>query len=93
VKARPPSGSRAGVFCAPAKGKFRAFRLASISNEWDRARAIKRGGGTRSISFRERDPERRYRCEPVDNATAEKIYERRWTLTLPDEVLHFRKQI
>lgn len=76
---------------APAKGKFRAFLLASmnhfLANEWDRARAIKRGGGVATISFDGMDPEERYRSEPVDNVTAERIYERRWTLTLLDQVL------
>ncbi len=75
----------------PAKGKFRAFLLASLNhflaNEWDRARAIKRGGGAAPISFDAMAPEERYRSEPVDNATAEKIYERRWTLALLDQVL------
>lgn len=76
---------------SPAKGKFRAFLLASLghflANEWDRARAIKRGGGASPISFEQMDPEERYRSEPVDNATAEKLYERRWTLALLDQVL------
>jgi RNA polymerase sigma-70 factor (ECF subfamily) len=76
---------------APANGKFRAFLLASLNhflaNEWDRARALKRGGGAIPISFDEMEPEERYRSEPVDNATAEKIYERRWTLALLDQVL------
>jgi RNA polymerase sigma factor (sigma-70 family) len=76
---------------APAKGKFRAFLLASLNhflaNEWDRARAIKRGGGAVPISFEEMNPEERYRSEPVDNRTAEKIYERRWTLALLEQVL------
>ena len=75
----------------PAKGKFRAFLLASLNhflaNEWDRARALKRGGGAVPISFDEMDPEQRYRCEPVDSATPEKIYERKWTLALLDHVL------
>ncbi len=76
---------------APANGKFRAFLLASLNhflaNEWDRARAIKRGGGAVPISFEEMNPEERYRSEPVDNATPERLYERRWTLALLDRVL------
>src|SRR6266545_4592199 len=46
------AGSLADV--RPAKGKFRAFLLASLNhflaNEWDRARALKRGGGAVPIS-------------------------------------------
>lgn len=75
----------------PAKGKFRTFLLASmnhfLANEWDRVHASKRGGGVAPISFDAVDPEERYRMEPVDNVTAEKIFERRWTLELLDRVL------
>lgn len=75
----------------PGKGKFRAFLLASLNhflaNEWDRARALKRGGGAAPISFEDMDAEQCYRSEPVDNATPERLYERRWTLALLDRVL------
>lgn len=70
------------------KGKFRSFLLASLkhflANEWDKARAQKRGGGQTVVSL---DAETRYGLEPSDEASADKIYERRWALTLLDEVL------
>ena len=73
---------------APQKGKFRSFLLASLkhylSNERDRARAQKRGGGQVPISIDEQDAEGRYRLEPVDHTTPEKLYERRWALTVLD---------
>lgn len=76
---------------SPEKGKFRAFLLASmnhfLADEWDKARAMKRGGGAAPISFDGMDPEQRYRCEPADNSTPEKIYDRRWTLALLDQAL------
>lgn len=75
----------------PAKGKFRSYLLGSLkhflANEWDRAHARKRGGGRIMVSLDETDPEERYRFEPVDNLTAEKLYERRWALTLLQQAL------
>ncbi len=73
------------------KGKFRSFLLAALnhflSDEWDRARAEKRGGGQTFISLDDHTAEERYRLEPVDRMDAEKIYERRWALTLLEQVL------
>ena len=75
----------------PDKGRFRSFLLASLKNfladERDRARAQKRGGGRSFIRLDECDAEGRYRMEPADNATAEKIFERRWAQTMIENVL------
>jgi RNA polymerase sigma-70 factor (ECF subfamily) len=75
------------------KGKFRSFLLAAmkhfLANERDRARAQKRGGGA-IVSLETLDfetAESRYRREPAHNVTAERIFERRWALTLLDRVL------
>ena len=68
------------------KGKFRSFLLAAlkhyVADEWDKARALKRGGGHAIISFDDTTFDDRYRLEPVDAMDAEKLYERRWALTL-----------
>ncbi len=73
------------------KGKFRSFLLASmkhlLSNQRDRDRAQKRGGGRPPISLDMRSAESRYAMEPVDIATPEKIFDRRWAMTLLDQVL------
>jgi hypothetical protein len=58
-----------------------------VANEWDRARARKRGGGKAAISLDAESAESRYKLEPADTLTAERIYERRWALTLLDTVL------
>ena len=75
----------------PAKGRFRSFLLGALkhflSDEWDRARAQKRGGGQQPISLDAESAETRYQLEPADESSAEKIYERRWALALLDEVL------
>jgi RNA polymerase sigma-70 factor (ECF subfamily) len=73
------------------KGKFRSFLLAAckhfLSNERDRSRAKKRGGGREAISIDVDDAEARYRLEPAHDLTPEKLFERRWVLTLLDQVL------
>jgi RNA polymerase sigma-70 factor (ECF subfamily) len=73
------------------KGRFRSFLLASlkyfIADERAHACAQKRGGGREPISLDVEDAEKRYRLEPIDNRTPEKIYEHRWAITLLDQVL------
>jgi RNA polymerase sigma-70 factor (ECF subfamily) len=73
------------------KGRFRSFLLASLkhflANEWDREQALKRGGGKRLMALDEDSAESRYKLEPKDDLSADKIYERRWALTLLDQVL------
>ena len=68
------------------RGKFRAFLLGSLkhfaADEWDSACAQKRGGGQPLISLDDTTCEDRYRLEPVDAMDAEKLYERRWALSL-----------
>ncbi|MEK7684441.1 MAG: sigma-70 family RNA polymerase sigma factor [Verrucomicrobiota bacterium] len=75
----------------PQKGKFRSFLLAALrhflSDQRDRARAIKRGGGTDCFSLDAQSAEERYRLEPVERMDAEKIYERRWAMTLLEQAL------
>lgn len=73
------------------KGKFRSFLLASLkhflANEWDKSRAQKRGGSHTFVALDAESAEGRYALEPAHDVTADKIYERRWALTLLDEVL------
>ncbi len=73
----------------PAKGKFRAFLLAScqhfLAHERDRANALKRGGG-RTIASLD-DAEGRYRREPSHDLTPEALFDRRYALALLDATL------
>jgi RNA polymerase sigma factor (sigma-70 family) len=70
----------------PEKGKFRSFLLAALKHflcdEWDKARAEKRGGGQTFISLDGHDPDELYLREPDPGATAEQIFEKRWALAL-----------
>lgn len=73
------------------RGRFRAFLLTSfkhfLANEWDKAKAAKRGGKAARLTLDFDSGESRFQYEPVDNITPEKLYERRWVLTLLDQVL------
>jgi DNA-directed RNA polymerase specialized sigma24 family protein len=75
----------------PARGRFRAFLCASIrhflSNERDRARALKRGGNQPPISLDLQTAEGRYQFEPRDDLTPEKLFDRHWALMLLERVL------
>lgn len=75
----------------PAKGRFRAFLLASLKNflghERERALALKRGGGAPTLSLDAEDAERRFRREPVERLTPEQIFERRWGLTIMERAM------
>jgi RNA polymerase sigma-70 factor (ECF subfamily) len=74
------------------RGRFRSFLLAALkhflANEWHKARAQKRGGGQVPIPIDASTAESKCGIDPADHLTAEKIYERRWALTLLDQVLH-----
>jgi RNA polymerase sigma-70 factor (ECF subfamily) len=75
----------------PSRGRFRAFLLTAcknfLANEHDRETARKRGGGRCRISIDRRDAEGRYLAEPAHELTAERLYERRWALTLLEQSL------
>jgi RNA polymerase sigma-70 factor (ECF subfamily) len=73
------------------RGRFRTFLLTAMSrflaDEWDKARAQKRGGGVTHVPIQLDTAETRYGHEPADHCTPEQSYERRWALTLLDTVL------
>jgi RNA polymerase sigma-70 factor (ECF subfamily) len=75
----------------PSRGRFRVFLKASLqhflSKERDRSRTLKRGGRVGILSLDDRDPEGRYRHEPVDRLTPEEIFERRWALVILERAL------
>ncbi len=76
----------------PAKGRFRSFLLASLrhflSHEREKARAQKRGGGTRTISLDASEAEARFRLESwADRLTPEQVFERRWGLTAMERAM------
>ncbi len=58
-----------------------------LANEWEKNQAEKRGGGKGQLSLDFKSGEARYPIEPAHELTPEKLYERRWVLTLLDQVL------
>ena len=75
----------------PERGRFRAFLLTAVARfalkERDKAAAQKRGGGRSPLSLDFDDGERRYQREPSHDWTPERIFARRWALTLLDRTL------
>ena len=73
------------------KGRLRSYLLSSLkhflTSEHRRATAAKRGRGERWIPLEELSATGRRRIEPTDPLTAERLYERRWALTLMEQVL------
>ena len=73
------------------KGRLRSFLLGALkyflADEQRRAMAIKRGSGLRPIPLEELRAGERIEMEPADPVTAEMIYERRWALTVLEQVL------
>jgi RNA polymerase sigma-70 factor (ECF subfamily) len=74
----------------PEKGRFRSFLLSSlkffVADEEDRDRVHKRGGGA-LVPLEFSSGEERYRREPAHDETPERIFERRWALSVLDRVV------
>jgi len=73
------------------KGRLRSYLLTSLkhflTNEHQRAMAIKRGEGQQLVALEQLCEDERGGFEPADTSTAEQIYERRWALALLNQVL------
>jgi len=68
------------------KGRFRSFLLTCLkrflTNEWQKHHTRKRGGQVELLPLDEAHAERRYALEPACDASPDKLFERRWALTL-----------
>src|SRR5216684_8757516 len=73
------------------KGRLRSYLLVSLKNFLGKARrremAVKRGEGRALVPLEELVARERADLEPADSLSADKIYERRWALTLLEHVL------
>jgi RNA polymerase sigma factor (sigma-70 family) len=73
------------------KGRLRSYLLTSLkhflASEHRRAMTAKRGKGQPLIPFEELSPHERLKIEAVDPVSADRLYERRWALTLMEQVL------
>lgn len=70
------------------KGRFRTFLLTALGhfllNEWDKERAVKRGGNLTRWPLNFDAAESRYSLEPSHAQTPEAIFDRDWALALLD---------
>jgi RNA polymerase sigma-70 factor (ECF subfamily) len=73
------------------KGRLRSYLLTSLkhflASEQRRAMAAKRGKGQRLIRLEDLMANERSEMEPADPLSADRLYERRWALTLMEQVL------
>lgn len=72
-------------------GRLRGFMLQAlrwyVGHEWEKSSAKKRGGGAIMISIDAEAAEGRYRHEPVDDLTPDRLFQRRWALSLLEETV------
>jgi RNA polymerase sigma factor (sigma-70 family) len=73
------------------RGRLRSYLLASVkhflTDEWRRTMSAKRGKGQWLIPLDELHERERVDVERSDRLTADQIYERRWALTVLEQVL------
>jgi RNA polymerase sigma factor (sigma-70 family) len=73
------------------KGRLRSYLLTSLKHflisEHRRAVTVKRGKGQQTVPLDELSAAERRDMEPANHLTAERLYERRWALTLMEQVL------
>lgn len=81
-------GNRALSSVQQDRGTFRSFLLASLKNflshEREKASALKRGGGVVPVALDAHSAEERYALEPADTLSPDRLFDRRWALTLLD---------
>jgi RNA polymerase sigma-70 factor (ECF subfamily) len=75
----------------PQRGRFRSFILTAMNNflaqEWEKSRAIKRGGGSEMFSLDLARAEERYDLEPCTSETPGRDFDKKWAVALLESVL------
>jgi RNA polymerase sigma-70 factor (ECF subfamily) len=73
----------------PNRGRFRVFLRASLQHflckEWTRAHRQKRGGGCHFVSLDDAHAEDRYRNEPADGLSPDRLFDRKWAVSLLEQ--------
>ena len=76
---------------ASEKGRFRAFLLAALkhflANEWDKARAQKRGGGQAHLSLDWQTADSKFQVTATNEPSPDKAFDREWALALLARVI------
>jgi RNA polymerase sigma-70 factor (ECF subfamily) len=79
----------------PARGKLRSFLIGCVnhylSDQRDRAMARKRGAGL-VTSFDGTWAEERYGTEPADDLTPDRLFQRRWAITVLEHALQLTSE-
>jgi RNA polymerase sigma-70 factor (ECF subfamily) len=74
----------------PARGRFRSFLLAALkhflANEWDREKAVKRGGRCRFVPLETTVAEAELQRGTPRDLNPEQLFERWWAMALLDQV-------
>ncbi|HEX4350431.1 MAG TPA: sigma-70 family RNA polymerase sigma factor [Verrucomicrobiae bacterium] len=80
----------------PSKGKFRTFLLTAfthfLANEYDRASALKRGGGQKIFSLEEFSPDELCDTSPASKTDPATLFDLRWAKTILQTALQHLKQ-
>jgi RNA polymerase sigma factor (sigma-70 family) len=75
----------------PQRGRFRSFILTAMNNflaqEWEKSRAIKRGGGSEMFSLDLARAEEHYDLEPCTSETPDKDFDKKWAVALLESVM------
>ena len=75
----------------PNRGRFRSFLLSMlkhfVADQRDRSHAQKRGGGKRVFSFDFADAETRYKLEPLQQISPDRLFEKSWALAVLDQTM------
>lgn len=78
------------------KGKFRAFLLAAmkhfLANDWDKARAQKRGGGTPFLSLDWQTADTQFQIAADKTPRPDQAFDREWAMTLLAKVIERLQQ-
>jgi RNA polymerase sigma-70 factor (ECF subfamily) len=75
----------------PERGRFRAYLLTCfkhfLANEWQKAKAQKRGGGRVPLSLDFERGDSRLRLEPHTQLSADELYMRQWAVAMLERVM------
>jgi DNA-directed RNA polymerase specialized sigma24 family protein len=75
----------------PARGRFRSFVLTALkhflNDEWEKSRAVKRGGGVQPVPIDLAAAERQFHAEPADAFAPDKAFDCQWAVVLLEVVL------
>lgn len=73
----------------PEKGRFRSFLLGALKNlladAKDKAQAAKRGEGRPLLCWEDLAAEERLRTEPLDQLSPDRVFDRRWAMTILEQ--------